>query len=93
MEKEKTTFRKKVIPDPDVVATGQVWRHRLSRVVEPYVTVVRIEMSEPPIIRYTRIRKGPYGFPYLRTYAARLDEFLRLYEFQPNGRPPKETKP
>lgn len=87
MERPKTTFRKKLIPDPDAIATGQVWKHRLSRTIEPYVTIERIEMSEPPIIYYSRMRAGPYGYPHLRTYSAGIQEFLRLYEFQPNGKP------
>lgn len=82
-------LKPKEVPDPPVIATGQVWRHRLSTTKSPLVRIDRIDMGEsPPRVFYFRLVQpnGPKQKskkPKLKLHSIVLPDFLCRYEYQP----------
>ena len=94
--KSVSTFRPKRIPDPPVLVQGQLWKHRLSTKVSPYVTVDKIDVGEvPPTVYYYCLGKDRNRVAvkaWLKTMP--LPEFLRVYEYQhPRRTVPRKKKP
>lgn len=84
----RSRFAPKVNPDPPVLVQGQVWKHRLSITLSPFVRIDRIDAGErPPRVYYFRMYsqfpQRPDADVQLKLFTMSLPEFLRVYEYQP----------